>query len=120
MMMVMMMTMVVMMTVMVMVMVFTAEGDDDGISDSGDDGNIININIVGCNLTLFSFRELIAEGQIIEGKKNPKMRYVLLFSDLFICTTKTDDSLILEWKVDLCNSEIEILKSGSFYYYYSW
>ena len=49
---------------------------------------------------------------MIEGKKNPKQRYILLFTDLFICTTKLEDALVFEWKVDLCNSEIEILKKG--------
>ena len=59
---------------------------------------------------MITFRELIAEGNIIEGKKNTKQRYIILFNDIFICATSEGDSFLFEWKLDLCNSSFEFLK----------
>ena len=58
---------------------------------------------------LFGDRNLIAEGPIMEGKKEAKEKYLILLTDVLICAAKVEDedySLVFEWKVDLCTSEI--------------
>jgi hypothetical protein len=52
--------------------------------------------------------ELLAEGPMMEGNDNKKLRYIILFSDLIICATKVDpNTLNFEWKSDLVNTKIE-------------
>ena len=60
-------------------------------------------------------RDLIAEGQMKEGKeKNAKVRNLLLFPDLLLCYSKgtSEDPLYhLEWKIDLLLSSFSFFPS---------